>query len=231
MNRVLTAARLQVMHPLVGLGMPWMVALLSFVINWAIWRLAALADEPGAVTGGILSLYITESVGFAVAVTQLLPFAMGVSLSRRTYWLGVASFAVVSSLVSGTVLAVLGVIEQATNGWGVGLEFWVPPPLQAGNFVLQILFSGAPMLAFAFAGVGMGVVHKRWGSGGVWGLILGTLVVLGGLAVLLTWQQWWLPLGSWLADQSAITLAVGLPVALAALIAALSFAGIRRVVP
>jgi hypothetical protein len=231
MNRVLTAARLQLVHPLVILGMPWLIAFSSFGINWLIWRIAGLGDQPDAFTGGILALYITELIVLVQAVTQLLPFAMGLSLSRRTYWLGTALFAVALSLGSGVALTALGLIEDATGGWGAGLEFWVPPLLQADNVALQIAASAAPMLAFSFLGLGLGVVYKRWGNSGVWGLSLAAVLVLGGLAVLMTWQGWWLPIGSWVADQSFVTLAVGLPVALAAIAAALSFAGIRRVVP
>jgi hypothetical protein len=231
MNRVLTAARLQVVHPAIILGIPWLIALSSFVINWAIWGLTVVGEEPNAFTGGILSLYITVCIVFVGAVTQLLPFAMGISLSRRTYWLGVAAFTVASAIAHGIALTLLATVENATDGWGVGLQFWVPEPLRADNVALQVLVSGAPMLALAFIGIGIGVVFKRWGASGLWGLTVATLLVLGGLAVLMTWRGWWLPLGSWLADQSVVTLAVGLPLAVAAVVAALTFAGIRRVVP
>ena len=45
MNRVLTAARLQLVHPAVILGMPWAVVASSFVINWAVWKLADLENQ------------------------------------------------------------------------------------------------------------------------------------------------------------------------------------------
>ena len=48
MNRVLGAARLQVMHPLVAVGIPWLVVGPSFAINLAVWGLGDLGDEPGA---------------------------------------------------------------------------------------------------------------------------------------------------------------------------------------
>jgi len=134
MNRVLTATRLQVVHPMVILGMPWLIAASSFALNWVLWAVTVVGEEPGAFTGGILALYITVSVVFVQAVTQLLPFAMGLSLSRRTYWLGVALFAAAVSAGSGVVLAVLSRSEQATGGWGVGLEFWAPGPLYADSF-------------------------------------------------------------------------------------------------
>ena len=233
MNRVLAAARLQLVHPLVILGVPWMVGTLSFAINWAVWRIVDIRSLKGddGFTGGVLALYITVLVVFVQAVTQLMPFAMGISLSRRSYFLGTCLVAVGMALGFGVVLALLDAAESATGGWGVGLHFWTPPPLDVDGFLPQVAVSGAPMLALIAAGVGMGVVSKRWGPNGVWGLIIGSTVVVGGAAVLVTWMRAWLDLGRWLADQSLATLAVGLPLALAVLLGALAFAGIRRVVP
>jgi hypothetical protein len=232
MNRALAAARLQFVHPAVILGMPWAIALSSFVINWAIWYLAELPTRAHeAFTGGVLALYVTVALVFEQAVTQLLPFAMGLSVSRRSYWLGTALVGVGSALGYGIVLAVLGAIERTTNGWGAGLEFWTPGPVRADGFLLQVLVSGMPMLAFIFAGIGVGVVVKRWGPNGVWALSILALLVVGGLSVLLTWRHAWDEIGRWLTEQTLPTLAIALPVALAAVMAAASYRGIRRVVP
>ncbi|SDN15660.1 hypothetical protein SAMN05660642_04165 [Geodermatophilus siccatus] len=232
-NRVLAAARLQLVHPMVSLGVPWAVGALSFAINWAVWRIIDIRSLEGenGVTGGVSALYITVLVVFVQAVTQLMPFAMGISLSRRSYFLGTCLVAVGMALGFGVVLALLDVVESATGGWGVGLQFWTPPPLDVDGFASQVAASGAPLLALIAAGVGMGVVSKRWGPNGVWGLVIGSIAVLGGAAVLITWMDAWPDLGRWLADQSLMTLTVGLPLALTALLGALAFAGIRRVVP
>jgi hypothetical protein len=232
MNRVLAAARLQVVHPLVILGVPWMVVSISFAINWAVWAITGLRDEPGAgFTGGVLALYITVGVVYVQAVTQLLPFAMGVSLSRRAFWLGTALVGVLQALGYGIAVAALHAIGRATDGWGVGMSFWVPTPMQVDNFFLQVLISGIPMLASIFAGMGIGVVFKRWGPNGIWALSVLGMVFFGGLFVLLTWLRAWQDLGRWLVDQSVVTLAVGLPLAITVVVAALSFRGMRRVVP
>ena len=231
MNRVLKAARLHLINPLVILGVPWLVVAISFAINIAIWSLTPAGEQDGGFTGGVLALYFTVLVVFTQAVTQLLPFAMGISLSRRTFFLGTALVAVVQSLLYGVAIAVLVAIENATGGWGSGLNYWAPGPFEVSNFFLQVLTSGAPMLAFAFVGVGIGIVHKRWGQAGTWGLIIATMVVFGGLAILVTWLEAWPAIGSWFADQSLVTLTVGLPAAIALVAALVSFPGIRRVVP
>jgi len=232
MNRVLAAARLQVVHPLVIFGVPWLVVGISFGLNVAIWALADVArHDPNNFTGGVTALYITVCVVFVQALTQLLPFAMGVSLSRRTYWLGTALVGVLSALGYGIALAVLNEIGQATGGWGVDLNFWVPTPMLVDNFFLQILVSGAPMLALISIAIGIGVVYKRWGSNGLWTLTILSVLFFGGLAVLATGLNAWGDVWRWLTDQPTGTLAIGIPVAIAAVVAALSYGGIRRVVP
>src|SRR4029078_9445023 len=122
---------------------------------------------------------------------------MWLSLSRRSFYLGTALVAVVESLVYGFVLAVLSTIENATGGWGARMSFWTPGPMDVDNFGLQILVSGAPLLAFTFVGMGIGVVSKRWGPSGAWVLSLGATLFFGGLAVLLTWLQAWDEVGRW----------------------------------
>jgi hypothetical protein len=231
MNRVLRAARLHLVHPLVILGIPWLVVAISFAINVAIWRLTPAGEQDGGFTGGVLALYVTVLVVYAQAVTQLLPFAMGISVSRRTFYLGTALVAVAQSLFYGIALSVLVAVENATGGWGSGLDYWAPGPFEVDDPVLQVLTSGAPMLAFAFVGVGIGIVHKRWGQAGTWGLIIGSMVVVGGLAILVSWLEAWGAIGAWFAGQSLVTLTVGLPTAIALIAAVVAFPGIRRVVP
>ena len=231
MNRMLTAARLNVVHPLLTLGMPWLIVSISFAINLAIWHLTPAGAQDGGFTGGVLALYITAMIVYLQAVTQLLPFAMGLSLSRRTFYLGTTLLAVVHSVAYGIAISMLASIEGATNGWGAGMSFWAPGPLDVDNFALQVLVSGAPMLAFLVVGIGIGVISKRWGPSGVWVLSIGSMVVLGGLAVLFGWLGAWPAIGRWLADQSVTMLSVALPALLALIVAGLAYVGIRRVVP
>lgn len=231
MSRVLTAARLHLIHPTVMIGIPWLVVALSFAINLAVWTLTPAGEDDGGITGGVAALYITVLVVFVQSVTQLLPFSMGVSISRRTFYLGTALVVAAQSLVYGVALSALVSIENATGGWGSDMSYWAPGILDVGNPVGQVFASGAPMLAFAFAGVGIGVVHQRWGQNGTWGLIIGTLVLFGSLAILITWLDAWREIGDWFADQSVATLTVGLPVVVALLAAVAAFPGIRRVVP
>jgi hypothetical protein len=233
MNRVVAGARMQLVHPLLSVGIPWAIVGSSFAINLAVWRVGDVAAQsPGnGSTGGLAALYITVLVGFVQAVTQFFPFATGLSLSRREFYLGTALLAAVEAVVYGIALTVLTAIENATNGWGVRLHFWAPGALDVGNPLLQFLVFAVPMLACAFLGMGIGVVFKRWGATGLYALTLGTLLTAGLAAVWITWRKVWGDVGSWLADLSITSLTVLLPAVIAVALAALTFLGLRRTVP
>ena len=50
-------------------------------------------------------------------------------------------------------------------------------------------------------------------------------------AILVTWLGAWTRIGRWFADRSVTTVTMALPAAIALVAAAVSFPGIRRVVP
>lgn len=230
MNRILTAARVHTIAPALSLMLPWAIMASSLVINILIWGVTDVAEQPGSGTGGLASLYITIAVVHIQAVSYLLPFAMSLSLTRRTFYLGTALFAAAQALAYGVVLYVLALLEGATNGWGFGLPFfkgfwWV------GNPVQQVLVFAVPLCVLSLLGMWIGVVYKRFGSVGLYALTTGTALTLGGLFTLITWQRAWDSVGSWFSDQALIGLFAGWPMLLGALFAMAGYIGIRRVVP
>jgi hypothetical protein len=231
MNRTLVAARLHAVHALIALGIPWVVVGSSFAINLVVWAAlpADSRDEGG--TGGIISLYVTVAIVFLQAVTQLFPMALGLSLSRRTFYLGTLLAAAVQSLAYGVLLTVLTLVENGTGGWGLGLSFWAPGPVDVGNPALQVLVFAAPMFLAASSGVGLGVVLKRWGQIGMWTLGIVLLLAGGAAVALITWGGGWSAVGSFFVDTSIVALLLVGPALLALVVAGVSFLGLRRAVP
>lgn len=232
MNRVLGAARLQLVNPWASIGILWAIVGLVFVVNLAIWGLADVDDLAGdSTTGGLLALYITVLITFIQAVTMMFPLAMSLSLSRRLFYLGTALVAIGEAIVFGVALAALTAVENATNGWGVGLDFWAPGPIDVGNPALQVLIFAVPLVAVAFAGIGVGVLYKRWGMPGVYAMSAATIIGTGTLVLVLTWRSAWDELGAWLADRSIESFTLGMPAVATLALAALAYLGIRRAVP
>jgi len=134
----------------------------------------------------------------------MLSLAMGLSLTRRVFYLGTALFAAIQSFAYGLVLYVLMLVERGTGGWGVGLPF---------------------------LGMAVVVVYKRFGAVGLYALTIGAILGFGGLGVLITWQDSWTGVEGWFSQQSTAGLLVGWPLLLGVLFAAAGYLGLRRVVP
>ena len=231
MDRVLSAARLHFARPCVVLGIPWLIVLSSFALNAVIWGTTPVSETEGAGTGGLAALYVTVMVVHSQAVTQLLPFGMGVGLSRRAFYLGTALAAGVQALGYALVLTVLGAVESATGGFGLGLDFWRPAPILVDNVVLQFVVYAVPLVACAAVGAGLGIIFKRWGPAGLYALAVAAVAVIVGALGLIGWLDAWQQVGGWFTDRSLVTFAVALPLLVTAVVGGLSFAGLRRVVP
>lgn len=229
-NRTVNAARLQLVPPLTRY-LPWAVLGTSFAINLLIYSLLSPADRAHGQTFGLASIYVVFFIAYIRAMAQVFPFALGLGVTRRRFYTATALLAVAESVAYGVILYLLRLIEDATGGWGVSMRFFGIPYLVQDNPLLQILVYAVPLGLLAFVGVWAGGVFKRWGVNGVYTLVIAAIVVLGGLAALVTWRHWWTALGSWFADQSPLTLLAGLPAALAVLLAGASFLTIRHATP
>jgi hypothetical protein len=231
MKRFQSLLRMQLVDWPVALA--WYVGILAaaLLINVLIWAVMSPADRANAQTFGLAAIYIVSLITFQQSMTQLFPFAMGLSATRRTFYTALATFAVAQSLVFGLMLYLLLLVERATNGWNVDVVFFDLAFVRAGNPVAQVLVYAGPLLLFAAVGAFSGSVTKRWGQNGVFGMLLGSVLVIGLLVALATWLESWATIWDWLVTQSAVTFFAGWLLLPAALLLAAGFAVVRRAVP
>jgi hypothetical protein len=231
MTRILLAARLQMIAWNYWLAWVWGILALSFVINLGVFGVAQSQMNGNETTGGLLSIYIMVFVGCLTAMLQMFPLAVGLSLSRRAFYFGTWLHVTAEAAAYALVVLLLKLVEDATNGWGVSMRFFGIPFLRQDNILLQYLVYFTPFLLAAALGMVIGAVGKRWGTAGVLTLIALSIVVPGLLAILFTWQQWWVPIGRWLADQSGLSVAVAMPALLTAALCVMGYTIVRRATP
>lgn len=206
-SRTLGVVKLQFMNaqtfvwvPVVVLGGAWLVTLL---IHWIISTSGV--EGPMFSGGSQAPLWYFAVVG-AQAMNLTYYFSRAMSLTRREFYLGSLVAAAISAVGISTVFVLLGLFEQATDGYGINGYFaylpwiWVEGPFAAGltYFVLTML---AFILGFWFA-----IVNKRFGP-----LILTTvliaiaLLLLGGAALISlngAWPEVWM----WFVDTRSLGL-------------------------
>ncbi|RCW40470.1 hypothetical protein DFQ14_111119 [Halopolyspora algeriensis] len=230
MNRVLSTARVQLAAWPSTLGMPWLVLGGAFLVNLMVFALLDTSGED-AFTGGLTTFYAVMLVAYIITMTHYFPMILGLSVTRRTFYLATCLMALAQSLCYGAALTMLELVESATGGWGVSLPFFGVEFLQQSNVLLQLLAYAVPILLVSFLGMFFGVIFKRWGVTGMYILAITALVVLGGLAVLVSWRRWWGEVGAWFVDQSSLSLLAGWPALLTLVLAAASLLMLRRATP
>jgi hypothetical protein len=224
MNRLLAVARLHTVTWQGPVVWPWLICGLAFLVNWAAFASMVDASDGEVTTGGLASLFVVSLVMFTSAVAQVFPYALGLGVSRRLFYTATALLAVAVSVADAVLLSALLLAENATGGWWTGLRFFGA----AGDGPGQIFVYGVLVLLATFVGIFVGVVYVRWRINGALTLTAAAIVVPGGLVALASWRGWWGEIGSWLADQSPLSLYAGWPLLLVAAAALAGLAVVRR---
>lgn len=232
-DRVLTAARLNLVDAGQRISGPWLILAVIFAMNLTIfWTIrSTVEDGDGGGTGAFAAFFFIVASGYLVAMTQVMPFALSLGITRRHFFAGVSLTMAAESLLHAVVLTVLQRLEQVTDGWGLQVGFFTMGVLAQPNIVLQVLIFFVPLLTLGFVFIALGAVFRRWGQFGIWaGAVAGTLV-LGGLVVLITFRQAWPAVGRFLVETPTLTLVAGYPLVLAVMAAVGGFLVVRRATP
>lgn len=179
--RIRNVVRLHLANPWTPIYLPLMILSFIFVANYAVWQLiAAASDNPEAVgnvnNGGVGFVVIYMMVIAVQTMNASFPFAMGYGVTRRDFYLGSATFFVLLAVGYAALLALLGVVERATDGWGLGAQFFAP--LFVGDIGVHgwFYFHLTLLLFFFFLGASTAGVYVRWRANGMY-VFFGSLAV------------------------------------------------------
>ena len=231
MNRPLAVARMQLLNKWLYLGIPGIIIASSTLIAIAILAMVPSDDGEGtrmAFSGQAVMWYF-----LAVGVQSMMltfPFSQAMSVSRRSFYLGTLGLYSALSLGVGVVYWLLGLVEQATNGWGVdGNMFAIPWIADEAWWVQILLYFALTILLFMF-GFWFATVYKRWRATGLVAALIGfALLLLGGVAAA-SFTDSWADVGAWFVQLTPLALAGWLLLAGVAL-AAGSYGTLRRATP
>ncbi|GAA3919009.1 hypothetical protein [Microbacterium invictum] len=231
MNRTWNVVRMQLVNRQTYLWVPVIVLVGSLIITLAIYGIISSAGVDSAMYGGGAQapLWYFAVVG-AQALTLTFPFSQAMSVTRREFFLGTLLTAGLTALILVIVFVVGGLVEQATNGWGMdGYFFYIPWIWDAGPFAAGVFFFALALLFFV-VGFWGATIYKRWGTAALTTVILAIALVLVGLLWLVGQLNAWAEVGLWLATTGALGMALwGL--LLFVVLAGSSYLTLRRTVP
>jgi len=203
MNRTVNVVRMQLINKQTFVWVPLIVLGASFAMSIVIYAILRSSGLPGPFYGGgsQAPLWVLLFVGIS-SLTLTFPFSQAMSVTRREFFLGTMLAAAMCAVLLAAVFAVGGMIEEATNGWGINGYFfaldWVVAdgPLGAAffYFVMAMLIfmlgfwsatvykrSGALLLTMIWVGVGVLLIVAVWAITRfeAWGDVMSFLVGLG----------------------------------------------------
>ncbi|MFJ3956998.1 hypothetical protein [Arthrobacter sp. NPDC090010] len=224
MSRILAVSRMQLVNKWTFLGMPGVILGGAFVLSLAIFALVPGEKYSGGAS--FAPLWYFFALGLQ-SLTMTFPFALGMSVSRRSYFLGTyATFAAVA--LGMALLYTVGTqLEAATSGWGMNGYFFRTPFLFDGPWWQSLALSFVITMFFFSTGFWSATVYKRWGVTGALIMGIGVALIVLAAVFLLTWTGNWAAVGEFFAHVQGI----GLAGVVLVLVAAMSLGGyltIRR---
>jgi hypothetical protein len=180
-------------------AIPWAILGANFAINALI--ALSLSNDETINTGAIASIFVYAFVAGTLTLKETFPFAIGLSIRRKDYFLGTALTVIIVNVISAIALTVLSVIEQATDGWNVNLHLFKIGFLNDLP-VIGILGVNVIMLIHSFfLGFVISSLHRRFGGMSMY-IFFTAMLLIGTIgSYTMTHYDLWIDLGKWIADQ------------------------------
>ncbi|HRN29409.1 MAG TPA: ABC transporter permease [Terrimesophilobacter sp.] len=217
LHRVVSVARLHLVNRNGVLWLPLFIMSVIWVSSMLIWWIVAInlnragmeAGNDGVIVmGGASSFLVIYMLVVAVqAVNLTFPFAQGYSVTRRDFYLGSALAFVGLSLFYSVLMTALGVLEEATSGWGLGGYMFGLGQFGVTGLSRTFYLYFMALLFFFFLGMAVAAMYVRWHAWGITGFFAGLGFLIIGLIALATFTESWPQVWAWIFENGAIGIA------------------------
>lgn len=229
MNRALGVAKMQLINKWTFLGIPAVIIAGSFLLSLAIFALIPNTVETKYSGAGQAVMWYFFGLGIQ-SLTLSFPFSQGLSVSRRSYFLGTVGLFTVLAAAIAALYVILGWVEQATNGWGLQGRMFALEWVADRHWFIQWFFYYILMMFLFLLGLWAATVYKRWQATGLLILCLSLAVLLIGAAALITLQGWWPAVGAWMMRLTPLSLGA-LALVFVVMLGSAGYATLRRATP
>lgn len=228
MKRILNVARIHNTSWATTFAWPLGILAIVFVVTYGLFSVIPETDAETNSTGGVFAVYGFALAFYLTAIVQVFPYALSLSITRREFLGATALVGVTQSIVIGTIVYLLSLVEAATGGFGKKIRMFGIARFATDNPVLQWAALVTGLLVLGGIGAFIGVVYRRYRINGLYTLGLGALVFFGGGSILVTWQHWWTNIGGFFTDTPRILLLVVIPLIITAVLSAASWFGLLK---
>ena len=228
MSRIVNVARMQLINKWTFLGIPMVILVASTTFTFAVWAIVSRNSSDAVLFSGSGQAVMWYFLALGIqSLTLTFPFSQAMSVSRKSFYLGTLGLFAVIALAYSVLYYLLGLIEKATGGWGMNGQLFALGWIAENNAAVQILFYFVAMVLLFMIGFWCATVYLRWKTTGMLIVGIGFAVILLALLAMVTFNGWWVAVGSWLGSLSALGVSLMLG-AICVLLAGGSYVTLRK---
>lgn len=207
-QRVWNVARLHFANRFSMIALPWIIIGFVYLVNLVIW-VSIFASTHEQLTGTEWSgatMYIFVYFGIAAvqAMNLTFRFAMGMSATRRDYYLGTVVAFALQGLLFTAVYSLLSYIEDWTQGYGMNAHMFSNVYMGSGPLWERVFTTfGAFMFCFALGALA-GSVFVRWRATGLYALGGVVALLTVGFIAVSTLTDSWPAVGGWFVEMRTV---------------------------
>jgi len=234
-ERIWRVVRLHYVSWRMSVLLPWLILIGILLVNMIIWYLVRYSAGPNThmdtqYTGSIFYLFIYQAIVGIQLMSLSFSYALGLSSTRRDYFLGTALWVLVHAAQFTVGIVLLSYLEQWTNGWGAGGHVFQTIYFGTGSLGARLFTVFFAMVGVMFLGSIFGAAFVRWRAFGLYALGVVLVAALLGAAALIGLTDSWAEVGAWFAEHSTVGV-VAWSIPLTAACAVIGFLALRRAVP
>ncbi|QDZ16509.1 hypothetical protein [Humibacter ginsenosidimutans] len=207
-HRIWTITRLHFANRFSMMALPWMILGFVWLVNMVIWIsiFAATHEQLEGTEWSGATMYIF--VYFAIAAVQAMNltfrFAVGMSATRRDYYLGTVLAFVLQGLFFAVACTLLSYVEDWTHGYGMSAHMFSNVYFGTGPVWERLFATFAAFMVCFTLGALAGSVYVRWRANGLYTLGAIVVLILAGLIAAATLTSSWPAVGQWFLQVRAV---------------------------
>jgi hypothetical protein len=150
---------------------------IRLIVFWSTRGTAGCGEVTAGIrfSGSSFCIFIYTLIVAIQVINVTFPFALGDGATRRGCFLGIALNFAVLSLIYSTALPVLSIIEELTNGWGLGGRMFTAVYF-GHTWPVRFFINFVGLLFFFFMGALFASVYVRWKAYGLVALLSASVV-------------------------------------------------------
>ncbi len=206
-HEVWRIVRLHAVTPSVFFGIPWIILGGAWLVSVIIGIIAAGAgaETEKMVEGMRYSWAVLSPQWYLVvvgvqAIGLTLSFALGFGTTRRDFWLGTSLMFGIVALLNAVAIATLVQIEQATDGWWIGVAMFDALWYGFDGWAVDFYTTFALQLFVLFVGASVTTVYLRWRMRGMLILASGAIAIVLAFVAIATFADIWPAIFEWLGS-------------------------------